>query len=116
MRKSLLIIVLCAAYAVGSSGCATTNIPNDNTTTTSQNLPSLDAGRAVQNIRVGMTEPQLIEAVGQEPDLVEMQTCGGATPKPWQCKVVTFFGHAVGNNLHVYMSKSDSTVNSWYVY
>jgi hypothetical protein len=45
-----------------------------------------------------------------------MQTCGAATSKPWQCKVVTFFGHAVGNNLHVYMSPSDSTVNSWNVY
>ena len=111
------MIVSCAsAYAFGSFGCATTSIPDNNATTTSQNLPSLDAGRASQNIRVGMTEPQLIEAVGQEPDQVEMQTCGAATSKPWQCKVVTFFGHAVGNNLHVYMSPSDSTVNSWNVY
>ena len=66
-----------------------------------------------------MTEPQLIEAIGREPDRVEMQTCGRATPNPWQCKVLTFFGGAIGNNLRVNMNaipNSNSTVNSWQVY
>jgi hypothetical protein len=78
--------------------------------------PQFNAGLVSRKIQVGMTEAQLTNAIGWQPNKAEMQTCGGNTAAPWQCKILTFGG--MGNELVVYMvpmSNSDSVVNNWTV-
>ena len=82
--------------------------------------PPFDAGLASRKLELGMTEEQLVAAIGRPPNKVDMRTCGQNTPNPWQCKILTFFGGAMGNNLVVYLegglSNLNFRVNSWNVY
>lgn len=48
-------------------------------------------------LRVGMTEPQLVEAVGYLPRSAEAVTCGTATPSPFHCRRLTWRTDGLGS-------------------
>jgi hypothetical protein len=80
--------------------------------------PTLNAGHASLKLRVGMTEHEAITAIGWQPKSAEVETCGGSTGSPWQCRILKF-GTDAGNLLVVYFSMQDSKtsiVNNWTVF
>jgi hypothetical protein len=68
-------------------------------------------------LRKGMTEQEVVQIVGYQPNKVELQTCGQETREgPWSCKQYTY-----GNlyqNLRVTFAEVRGrwVVNSWSVF
>jgi hypothetical protein len=63
-----------------------------------------------------MTEEQVVQAVGANPDSVTLSTCGTLTAQPWPCK--TFRYHQGMSALFVTFHQQGSywVVNNWSVY
>jgi hypothetical protein len=73
---------------------------------------SKDYGRLSLRLNPGMSEKDVIGLLG-EPKLSDLQTCGAATPHPWQCKIWKF-GYPV--KLGVIFGQNSTgawVVNSW---
>lgn len=49
-----------------------------------------DWGPASLRLSENMTEQEAINAVGQPPNMAELDTCGSKTPNPWECRILTF--------------------------
>jgi hypothetical protein len=77
-----------------------------------------DWGAVSIRLSPGMTEQEIMKAVGYRPNKAEVKTCGGNTRDGgWMCKVYTF-GYAA-KYLQVVFSEASSGVwiaNSWSVY
>jgi hypothetical protein len=57
-------------------------------------------------IDLGMTEQQVMKAVGTAPNKVEMETCGQDTKRgAWTCKIHTY-GSGSSNKLRVWFQQS----------
>lgn len=65
-----------------------------------------------------MTEKQVINAIGAQPNKVELQTCGGHSQSgAWQCKIYTFGDFYSNLSVMFYEDKPNRwRVNSWSVY
>ena len=60
----------------------------------------------------GMTEAQVVAL--REPDRVTLETCGGNTPKPWNCKVYIFGGLSGLRVLFENVGAAGWVVNAWF--
>ena len=91
-------IVACALIVLG--GCATAD----------WNLSG-----ASRRLEQGMTEDQVTALLGAAPHSVSLNTCGSATPHPWQCKQYNY-RNGWGASLFIRFEQgSDGVwrVNSW---
>lgn len=78
---------------------------------------AMDWGPFSLRLSEGMTEEQAINAVGYQPNMAELRTCGTASAKgAWQCRVLTFGNQH--SNLTILERRSDEAwlVNSWTVF
>jgi hypothetical protein len=114
--------------AYGSPGGASPEPPN--VTTPSRQAPrpeperprvaacaDTDWGCLSMRMREGMSEQEVMNAMGYRPNKVEMTTCGSQTPQPWSCKKYTFGGSY--NAIMVLFERGDEgnwLVNSWTVF
>jgi hypothetical protein len=75
-------------------------------------------GNASARLNTAMTEQEVVQTVGSQPDKVEMQTCGSATKQPWTCRIYTFKSFFFAERLTVYFRQAGGAwvVNSWSVY
>jgi hypothetical protein len=75
-------------------------------------------GDASARLNTAMTEQEVVQTVGSQPDKVEMQTCGGATKQPWTCRIYTFKSFFFSERLTVYFRQAGGAwvVNSWDVH
>jgi hypothetical protein len=56
-------------------------------------------------LNLGMTEQQVMKTVGQEPNKVDMETCGQHTKRgAWRCKIHTYGSGS--NKLRVWFQQS----------
>ena len=66
----------------------------------------------------GMTENQVIQAIGYSPNKAELRTCGAETASgEWTCRIITFRDR--GGRLEIFQRRSANdawVVNSWRVY
>jgi hypothetical protein len=77
----------------------------------------IDWGRVSLQLSEGMTEQQLITAVGYSPNRAELRTCGGDTASgEWDCRILTFGNRH--SNLTVFERREDLSwlINSWRVH
>jgi hypothetical protein len=78
---------------------------------------SFDAGISSSRLQAGMSEDQVIAALGQ-PSTVELSTCGGSNGIPtWSCKIMKF-GASACNQIAVFFDENipnQSFVNNWSV-
>jgi hypothetical protein len=86
--------------------------------TRSRFAPCADADWGCLSMRVqdGMTEQEVMNAMGYRPNKVEMDTCGSRTSHSWSCKVYTFGGSY--SQIVVWFQRADEgywIVNSWSV-
>jgi hypothetical protein len=79
-------------------------------------------GYLSMNLAEDMTEQQVINMLGYQPNKVELDTCGQKSRDgPWQCRIYTF-GMALYTSqelkIYFYKSRQDSRwrVNSWSVF
>ena len=64
----------------------------------------------------GMTEQQVEGALGYKPNSAQLTTCGGNTPRPWQCLIWTF-GSSMQNLTVLFENVSGIwMVSSWTVW
>ena len=100
MKSWLAPIVVCSAAAVGLA------------------QPAFSQGFAALGVRLqqGMTEPQVVTAIGELPDATSLSTCGAKTGHPWKCKSYTYGPGADLSQLYVlfeYRSGVGWVVNKW---
>jgi hypothetical protein len=74
-------------------------------------------GDASARLNTAMTEQQVVQTVGSQPDKVEMKTCGSATKQPWTCRTYTFKSFFFEERLIVFFRQAGGAwvVNSWSV-
>ena len=70
-------------------------------------------------IQQGMTESSLVTAFGYRPSEINMQTCGTATPTPWQCKVYIYkiSAYPIDKMLIIFFRQGENgswIVNNWH--
>jgi hypothetical protein len=77
----------------------------------------VDWGEKSARLDLGMSEQQVMNAVGYRPTKVEMDTCGQNTGKPWQCKIHTYGSWQYSLTVYFSQSSYDGTwhTNSWNV-
>ena len=109
------------AMAIVLGGCAappsTASSYDATPTVTPVQQSSKDYGRLSLRLNPGMSEKDVIGLLG-EPKQSDLQTCGGATPKPWQCKIWKY-SYSIGRGLSVQFSQNSTgawVVNSWYTW
>jgi hypothetical protein len=77
-----------------------------------------DWGRFSLLLSEGMTEKQVIEAIGSPPNMAELQTCGSDTASgEWTCRIITYKDRR--SILEIFERRSDDdlwVVNSWRVH
>jgi hypothetical protein len=98
------------AIAIGAAvittalfGCDTTPVRGD---------PELASRQISQN----MTESDVVARIGAPPKSISMQTCGGDSGRPWQCKVYRYDHDA--HVLWIYFMYAGGgvwVVNNWIV-
>jgi hypothetical protein len=70
---------------------------------------------ASRHLEQGMTESQVTALLGSEPHSVSLNTCGSATPNPWQCKQYKY-SNGWGASLFIRFEQGGDSVwrvNSW---
>jgi hypothetical protein len=66
-------------------------------------------------LKEGMTESEVVSAIGYRPSAVSLETCGAKTAHPWRCKIYEY-GSLFTGELRIYLSeRGDDTwvVDSW---
>jgi hypothetical protein len=77
---------------------------------------SLDIGKASRGIDRGMTEQEVVAAIGRQPDSVSLTNCGTSALDPSQCRQYAYRSHGL-SLLVLFNEECDGswTVSSWSV-
>jgi hypothetical protein len=80
---------------------------------TASSAQTVNWGAKSALLNLGMTEQQVMKTVGQEPNKVDMETCGQHTKRgAWRCKVHTYGSGS--NKLRVWFQQSHND-RMWHV-
>lgn len=101
MKRKLMAAIILASAAFGAAS-----------PTIAQTQVSL--GEYSLRLSTGMTEAEVIKAVGYLPNKAEVKTCGGETPQgPWRCRKLTFGNSRYNLTVYEQSDGNEWIVNGW---
>src|ERR1700751_2597612 len=96
-----------------AAGCTMPSNTTNNYASTPVAAEQSDWGRLSLQLKPRMTEQDVIKVLGQ-PKYSDLQTCGGGTGYPWQCKIWVYgYPLGEGKGLRVYLEQAQP--NTWLV-